>query len=201
MVALVLLASGLVLTVADSTKSSTTPVPSTASGTTKKTSHSSQVPGLIPVHQDIDLEADADCQVRILQPTKSANEEPSATQSDSDEIFTNSNLEKLPGRPGDFHTLHSGQPVKVVLWPRAINTSQSAGKKAEKVTKRAVENQLTGTLYHVDPKHRKFTVRVDFMALQGTVRRQTISKKHLKEILADYRVKMVLILAEVPAPK
>lgn len=143
-----------------------------------------RAPGVVAAHQDIDLVGDEKTLVRtsraIVQGRAAA--------------LPGRGASTAPGYPATFASLKIGQAVKVVLVPR---TEQTIG---QTKSAKSTESVLVGRIYHLDAQRRKLTVRTEWLAPRGASSRKQLNKDYVKQLLADWRVGLVLVLDESPQP-
>jgi hypothetical protein len=164
----------------------------------KASTHSSKPAKIIAIHQDIELEAGADVEVRTIQPPVTRDEQGRPKRQ------TYAELEELegpdpnvPGFAADFSALKTGRAVRVAIVKTGSKTKTPPKAKVESGDKASAKraDELIGILTKVDSGKRKFTVRVESLALYGSARNQHVSKESIKEFMAEHRVRQILILS------
>jgi hypothetical protein len=146
-------------------------------------SRSSKSPRLTPQWQDFEFDVEDDVAIRRQQPL------PAYDDKGEPRKYTTAELKELkgpdasvPGYPADFTDLKPGRTVTVHLVP-----SGSDSKSAKK------SQQLTATVVHVDEKKRKLKIHVESLALGGSGRYRLNSKDAGSALLADYRIRAIVI--------
>lgn len=149
-----------------------------------KTAHRlPHAPGMVEAHQDIDLIADDETHIQLAR--SPAGRPPASARGRTATVETGG---------AELAALKIGQAIKIVLVPKA---AVAAGKKTSSTPNESV---LVGTVQHLDAKHRKLTVRTEWLALRGMSRKQHLNKDYVKQLLADWRVSEVQVLEDSEGP-
>jgi hypothetical protein len=159
-------------------------------------------------YQNVDIQAGDEVRVRTLYLPPAYDDKGNPRHYTSAEKKALKGTDpKVPGYNSDFGSLKAGQAVKISLSvvkeskttsDDAATTEKPAAKPKPPPTKTgstATGGELQGVILKVDDATKKLTLRVDGLALAGTVRSQHLDKDTLNAIMADRRASLIVILS------
>jgi hypothetical protein len=170
-------------------KSSSTTTPKSAKPPTH-ISKSARTPKVLVIQQDFDLQADKQVDVRTEQApvSRDANGRPRRLSGQALEDLEGTDS-FTPGYASNFSALKVGQTVRV-LYGKPAGDTASSRKVSDKPSA-----ELLGTLSHLDAGKNKLSIRTQSLALYGTAQRQHSSKNTLQEMLADHKMRTILVVS------
>jgi hypothetical protein len=168
--------------------------PSSTPSHKKAATHTSKAAKIIAIRQDIELEAGADVEVRTIQPPLTRDEQGRPKRQGYAEL---EELEdpNAPGFAADFSALKAGHAVRVSITKTGGEASTKTKAESNEKARARRADELIGVLTKVDSAKRKFTVRVESLALYGSARHQHVSKESIRDFMAEHRVRQILILS------
>ena len=145
---------------------------------------------LTPQWQDFEFDVDDDVAIRLQQPP------PAFDDKGQPRKYTTAELKELkgpdanvPGYPADFTDLKPGRTVTLHL----VQRNEVSNRKTERNGSPRGSGKLTATVVRVNEKKRKLKIHVESVTIGQSRQYRLNSKDAGSALLADYRIRVIVI--------